>query len=239
MNIAIVFAGGSGVRMGSAVPKQFIEINGRPVLAHTLSLFQEHARVDGVYLVCNPKFREQSRQIVSQYGFDKVRRFVDGGESAQESIYNGLCAVSEDCPVDSTIVLLHDGVRPNVTPSVITANIESVKVYGNAVTYTPCVETLVISKDGVCIDNIPYRRESYAAQAPQSFWLKDILDAHRRIRNSENGYADMVDQATICWKLGIPIRLVAGNRGNIKITTPEDIHILRALLQFREETEND
>ena len=105
----------------------------------------------------------------------------------------------------------------------------------NAVTFTPCFETLVLSEDGQRISDIPPRRMSYSAQAPQSFRLGDILAAHEKIRKMPGGYTDMVDQATICWKLGIPINLVPGNRGNIKITTPEDICTLEALIKWQEE----
>lgn len=234
MNVAVVFAGGTGCRMGASLPKQFIMVNGFPILAHTLSLFQEHSKIDQIYLVCNPNYRIRTAQLVSQYGFNKVKRIVDGGDSAQGSIYNGLKSVAEDC-ADDTIVLLHDGVRPYLDPLVITANIESVKLYGNAVTFTPCFETLVISNDGCQISSIPRRVDSYAAQAPQSFRLGQILEAHEKVRTTPTGYTDMVDQATICWRLGIPIHLVPGNRGNIKVTTPEDVVMLEALLKYRKE----
>ena len=237
MNIAIIFAGGSGIRMGASVPKQFIEINGLPVLAHTLLLFQKHPRIDGIYLVCNAEFRERTEDVVTRFGITKIRGVVDGGASAQDSIYCGLKAVAADC-ADDTVVLIHDGVRPYVTPEVIDANIESVREHGNAVTYTPCYETLVISRDGREVSEIPRRRESFAAQAPQSFRLGDILAAHEQVRSRPSGYVDLVDQATICWTLGIPIHLVPGNRGNIKITTREDVYILRALLNYHEDQSN-
>ena len=237
MNIAVVFAGGSGTRMGARLPKQFIEINGLPVLAHTLRVFQNHPDIDGLYVVCNADYRDRTEQIVKGFGITKARRIVDGGDSAQASIYNGLKAVADDLPGE-TIVLLHDGVRPCISSEVIHANIESVQKYGNAITYTPCYETLVISKDGHQVCEIPRRRESFAAQAPQSFRLGDILAAHEKIRAHPSGYADMVDQATICWTLGIPIHLVPGNRGNIKITTPEDVYMLRALLNYHEDQKN-
>ena len=129
-------------------------------------------------------------------------------------------------------MLLHDGVRPYVAPEVISDNIKSVEKYGSAVTYTPCFETIVLSRDGAAIDAIPTRRESYTAQAPQSFRLGDILAAHERIRARPEGYTDIVDQATLCFALGIPVHLVPGNRGNVKITTPEDIVTLEALLKW-------
>ena len=232
MNVAIVFAGGVGVRMGSEVPKQFLELNGKPVLAHTLGIFQAHARIDRIVLVAAPDHFDKCRALAAEHGISKLQRLVAGGDSAQESIYNGLRAAAEDFPPETT-VLLHDGVRPYLEPQVIDANIDGVAQFGNAVTYTPCYETIVLSEDGSKISALPYRRESYVAQAPQSFRLGDILSAHERIRARPEGYADMVDQATICWTLGIPIHLVRGNRGNVKITTPEDIVMLSALLEWQ------
>ena len=232
MTTAIIFAGGSGVRMGADVPKQFLEMAGRPVLAWTLGLFQAHPRIDRIRIVAAKEYFARVEGICRDWGISKFAGLAEGGATAQDSIYAGLCAARLAGDASDTIVLLHDGVRPYVTPETITANIEAVEKYGNAVTHTPCFETIVISKDGREIDALPYRRESYTAQAPQSFRLGDILAAHERIRARPEGYTDMIDQATICWTLGIPIHLVPGNRGNIKITTPEDIVMLEALLKL-------
>ena len=232
MNIAVVFAGGVGTRMGASVPKQFLELNGKPVLAHTLALFQNHPLIDEIVLVVAPEYFDDCRALAAKYGVAKPLTLAESGDSAQASIYSGLKAAAAKHPPE-TVVLLHDGVRPYVLPEVIAANIEAVEKFGNAVTYTPCYETIVLSKDGSTISAMPYRKESYTAQAPQSFRLGDILAAHERIRARPEGYTDMVDQATICWTLGIPIHLVPGNRGNVKITTPEDIISLDALLKAR------
>ena len=236
--VAIVFAGGSGTRMGNAIPKQFLEVAGRPILAHTLELFQRHARIDAIYMAVHADYVQHAKGIAARHCIGKLAGVVAGGDSAQASIYNALSLARESGERDDAIVLVHDGVRPYVEPSVIDANVDSVVRHGNAVTYTPCVETLVISHDGKAIDALPYRRESYSAQAPQSFRLGDIMAAHERIRAAPGGYVDMVDQATICWTLGIPIHLVPGNRGNIKITTPEDVYTLKALMQYREDRQN-
>ena len=230
MTVALVFAGGSGVRMGAATPKQFLDLNGKPVLAHTLDLFERHSDVDEIVLVLHADYVPTAPSFAARYGITKVRRVVAGGETAQDSIYGGLREMSGIYPPD-TVVLIHDGVRPYVHADVIAANVCAVREKGNAVTFTPCYETIVLSKDGSTIDALPYRRESYTAQAPQSFRLGDILAAHERIRARPEGYRDMVDQATICWTLGIPIHLVPGNRGNIKVTTPEDLLMLEALLR--------
>lgn len=232
MNFAIVFAGGSGERMGSSVPKQYLELDGKPVLVHTLELFERHPEIDGIYLVVGNAHIERVRDMAAHFGVSKLRGITAGGASAQDSIYAGLKFVAERENSDS-VVLLHDGVRPYVLPDVITANIRAVEEFGNAITYTPCYETIVLSGDGAKIDSIPLRSESYTAQAPQSFRLGDILAAHEKIRSRQEKYEGMVDQATICFTLGIPVHLVPGNRGNVKITTPEDIVTLGALMRWR------
>ena len=236
MNVAIVFAGGVGARMGASIPKQFLELNGKPVLAHTLALFQNHPRIDEIVLVVSSAYFDDCRALAARHGITKPVTLAESGDSAQESIYSGLKTAAARFPPE-TVVLLHDGVRPYVMPDVITANIDAVEKFGNAITYTPCYETIVLSQDGHTISAMPYRRESYTAQAPQSFRLGDILAAHEKIRSRPEGYTDMVDQATICWTLGIPIHLVPGNRGNVKITTPEDIISLDALLKARASAE--
>lgn len=233
MNIAIIFAGGSGVRMGAGIPKQFLEINGKPILIHTLQLFQEHEEIDKIYLAMSADYIRYTEQLVLDYHIDKLAAVVQGGETAQDSIFNALQKAAEENPGDS-VVLIHDGVRPLIAYSVISDNIESVKKYGSAITSTPCYETILVSKDGEQVDELPLRRESYAAQAPQSFYLKDIIEAHEAIRATENGYKDMVDACTIYRALGRQPHIVQGNRGNIKVTTPEDVYIFRALLQYRE-----
>ncbi len=233
MNIAIIFAGGSGVRMGAGLPKQFLEINGKPILIHTMQLFQRHMKIDKIYAVVSPDYIDYVKDLGAEFHITKLVDVVGGGETAQDSIYNGLKRAEKDNPPDS-IVLLHDGVRPFVSYDVISRNIKTVKKYGNAITSTPCFETIMVSKDGDVVDSVPYRKETFAGQAPQSFYLKDIIEAHDKIRATENRYENMVDACTIIRTLGIQAHMVEGNRGNIKITTPEDVYMLRALLQYQE-----
>lgn len=233
MNIAIIFAGGSGVRMGAGIPKQFLEINGKPILIHTLQLFQEHEEIDKIYLAMSQDYIRYTEQLVKDYRIDKIKAIVPGGETAQDSIYHALKRAQEENEGDS-IVLIHDGVRPFVEYGVISDNIESVRQYGSAITATPCFETILVSKDGEQVDELPLRKESYSAQAPQSFYLKDIISAHEAIRSTPTRYENMVDACTIYRSLGKQPHLVIGNRGNIKVTTPEDVYMFRALLQYKE-----
>lgn len=233
MNIAIIFAGGSGVRMGAGIPKQFLEINGRPILIHTLQLFEDHDEIDKIYLAMSRDYIRYTERLLKDYRIEKVAAVVEGGETAQDSIYNALKKAREENGGDS-VVLIHDGVRPFVEYGVISANIESVLAHGSAITSSHCYETILVSKDGEQADSLPLRKESFAAQAPQSFYLDDILEAHDQIRATENGYQDMVDACTIYKAIGKTPHLVIGNRGNIKVTTPEDVYMFRALLQYQE-----
>lgn len=232
-NIAIIFAGGSGVRMGSGIPKQFLEINGKPILIHTFQLFQHHREIDKIYAAVQEDYISYVEDLADEYRVTKLAAVVAGGETAQDSIYNALKKAESENPSDS-IVLIHDGVRPFISYDVISRNIESVKKYGNGITSTPCYETIMVSKDGNVVDSVPYRKETFAGQAPQSFYLNEIIDAHDRIRATETGYENMVDACTIIRTLGMEAHLVEGNRGNIKVTTPEDVYMLRALLQYQE-----
>lgn len=233
MNIAMIFAGGSGVRMGAGVPKQFLEINGKPILVHTVQLFQYHKMIDKIYISTLKDYIPYVEDLVSEYHLSKVAAVIPGGATAQDSIYNCLQkGISENDP--DSIVLLHDGVRPFVSYDVIEQNIRTAKEKGNAITCTSCYETILLSKDGEFVESVPYRKDTYAAQAPQTFVLKDIIEAHNRIRQTPSGYENMVDNCTICKTLDIPVHMVPGNRGNIKVTTPEDVYIFRALLQYRE-----
>lgn len=233
MNIAMIFAGGSGVRMGAGVPKQFLEINGKPVVIHTLELFQYHSMIDKIYVSVLEEYIDYMKALIDEFHITKVAGVVPGGETAQDSIYHVLKKAASENPPDS-IVLLHDGVRPYVYADVITDNIHAVEEYGSAITSTPSYETVVLSQDGSDVLQVPLRKQTFTAQAPQSFYLKDILAAHDQIRVMPGRYDNMVDACTIMTTLGKSVHLVYGNRGNIKVTTPEDVYIFRGLLQYKE-----
>jgi 2-C-methyl-D-erythritol 4-phosphate cytidylyltransferase len=218
-----------------ATPKQFLIINGKPILAHTLEIFQQHRRIDGIYLAVLADYMDYAREMATHYGFTKLRAVVAGGSTAQESIYNALCKAREDNPPDS-VALIHDGVRPVLADSVIDENINSVLRHGTAITCTACQETILESHDGICVRHVPLRAHTFAAQAPQSFRLADVLAAHEAVRQRPGGYTGLVDACTIYHTLGRGVRMVQGNRGNIKVTAPEDVYILRAILQYRDDS---
>ena len=233
MNIAIIFAGGSGVRMGAGIPKQFLEINGKPIIVHTLKQFQNHDMIDKIYIAVLERYIPYMEELCKEFRLTKVCGIVAGGETGQDSIYNALKKAESENPGDS-IVLIHDGVRPFITYDVIVNNIEGVEQYGNAITCTPCFETILISRDGEKVGSVPFRKETYSAQAPQSFYLQDILSANEKVREMPTRYENLVDSCTLIRVLGQTAHMVPGNRGNIKVTTPEDVYVFRALLTYRE-----
>ena len=145
MNIAIIFAGGSGVRMGAGIPKQFLEINGKPIIIHTLQLFQYHEMIDKIYISTLKDYIPYVRELVEEHHLNKVANVIPGGETAQDSIYNAL-KMAEQENSGEDIVLLHDGVRPFVSYEVISNNINSVKEHGNGITCTACYETIKIGR---------------------------------------------------------------------------------------------
>ena len=239
MNIAIIFAGGIGQRLKSgqdATPKQFLKIYNKPIIIHTLELFQEHPKIDKIYIAIHPDYYDYMSELVKHYYITKTAGIVNGGATGQESIYNALKLAQSQNP-ENSIVLIHDGVRPNITEEVITQNIECAAKNGNAITSTSCFETILISENGVNPKHVPYRKHTYCAQAPQSFRLGEIVKAHEQTRKTNPNYTDIVDSCTLYKTLGKETFMIKGNRGNIKITTIEDLYILRALIRYKEDLE--
>lgn len=239
MNIAIIFAGGVGKRLAkenNSTPKQFLKINNKPIIVHTLELFENHPEIDKIYIAINPNYFDYMKDLVKHFYITKTAGIVLGGATGQDSIYNALRLAYDENPSDS-LVLIHDGVRPNITDKVISANIACAKQNGNAITCTSCQETILVSENGKNPNHVPYRKHTFAAQAPQTFKLGEILSAHEQMRKINPDYTDIVDSCTLFKTLGRETYMIEGNRGNIKITTIEDLYILRALIRFKEDIE--
>ncbi len=239
MNIAIIFAGGTGRRLKNgedSTPKQFLKIYNKPIIIHTLELFQEHPLIDKIYISIHPDYFDYMKSLTEHFYITKTAGIVNGGATGQDSIYNALKLAQSENDKNS-LVLIHDGVRPNITPEVITQNIECAKKNGNAITSTSCFETILVSENGINPKHVPYRKHTYSAQAPQTFRLAEIVEAHETVRKTNPNYTDIVDSCTLFNTLGKETYMIKGNRGNIKITTIEDLYILRALIRFREDLE--
>ena len=252
MNTAVIFAGGTGSRMNNKTcPKQFIKINSKPIIAYTLEHFQKAELVDNIVIACIEPWIDHLREIVREYGFTKVKKIVPGGETGQASIYNGLVAakevsgsaktpaVTEASSGDETdtfsgdIVLIHDGVRPLINSELINANIRLVAEKGSSVTVARVQETVVsVDEDEYAAKDVADRENSRLARAPQCFYLDDILAAHKQA--IKEGKLNFIDSCTMMRYYGRKIYLIDGPAANIKITTPEDVYMMRAYLEAQE-----
>ena len=235
MNIGVIFAGGSGTRMNTkSRPKQFLELNGKPIIIYTIELFDNHPNIDGIVVVCLESWIPFLQKMLNKFEITKVVRVVPGGASGQDSIFKGLCAAEEyamEKKDDNTIVLIHDGVRPLITEETISDNIDKVKECGSCVTTVPATETVIVDMHDGSL-NIPKRSDCMMARAPQSFYLKDIIGAHRR--SQREGKSDFIDSCSMMNYYGYKLGLIQGPMENIKITTPTDYFVLRAMVDVHE-----
>lgn len=230
-SIAIIFAGGSGKRMNTvSKPKQFLEFRGKPIIIYTLELFDNHPQIDGIIIACIESWIPFLKKIIKKFEITKVVEIVPGGETGQDSIYAGLKSANKYFSKND-IVLIHDGVRPLITEQTITDNINCVKEYHSCITCIPATETFIVKKDNEDID-IPTRNKSLIARAPQSFILSDILTAHNRALN-ENKH-NFIDSCSMMNFYGYKLHTIIGPMENIKITTPTDFFIFKAMIDVHE-----
>lgn len=235
MNIALIFAGGTGQRMNSkSKPKQFLELHGKPILIHTVEYFEQHQDIDAICIVCLKGWEEELGKQLRQFQIEKVRWIVEGGDTGHDSIYNGLKVLVEHCSMED-IVLIHDGVRPLISDELISANIENVKKYGNAITVEDAAESIVITDGNQnTISEMPQRHLAKIAKAPQSFYLKDIWEVHEYAQRDN---IKSIDSSDLMYKYGKKMYTVKSTPFNIKIATPSDYYVFRAIYEARENSQ--
>ena len=224
--IALIPAAGKGKRMGAGINKQYLLLDGMPIVARTIAVFERHPLVDDIYLIIPeeeiPFCREE---VVERYGFAKVRAIVPGGKERQHSVLNGLRAIAG--ADDDDVVLIHDGVRPFVPAAVLTHAVEVAASGDGALVVVPAKDTIKVVADGI-VRETPPRENLWLAQTPQAFRFGMILAAHE-IAEAE-GYLG-TDDAMLVERLGRQVRIVVGDYRNIKITTPEDLILAEAFLK--------
>ena len=230
--IAMIFAGGTGQRMGAEIPKQFLKICEKEIIIHTLELFEMNDNVDEIYVACIEDWIPYLNRLIKKYEIDKAIKVFPGGKTGQDSIF--LCLEEAKKENEDAIVLIHDGVRPLITQETITKCIKSVEKYGTGITSTPCYETPLQSIDGKEVSYMPSRPQTFTAQAPQGFHLNEIYNVHLKEREVNPNYVDIVDSCGLMFKHGKKCYMIDGNRGNVKVTTPEDFLILLSNLNIRD-----
>ena len=234
MNYALIIAGGSGNRMGQDIPKQFMHVDNCPIIVHTMKCFQNHPDINGIAVVCLKGWETVLQSYANQFLIDKLKWIFPGGDTGMESIHNGIYGLKEAGCDEEDLVLIHDAVRPLLSQDIISSNIAICKAYGYAITGIQCREAILESEDGFTSTNSIPRDKLIRTQTPQTFRLKNIIDVHEqaKLMNIHNS----VSSATLVAEVGgRTMHVVPGSEKNIKVTTVEDLEIIKALMHVHKE----
>lgn len=236
MNIGLIIAGGSGNRMGQDIPKQFMHVDGAPIIILTLMAFEKHPDIDAMAVVCLKGWETVLRSYANQFNIKKLKWIFPGGNTGMESIHNGIYGLQEVGCNGDDLVLIHDGVRPLLPQEIISSNIAVCQAYGYAITGIQCREAILESQDGFTTKTSIPRDTLIRTQTPQTFRLKNIIKAHELAK--EKGITNTVSSCTLIAELNedIEMHIVPGSEKNIKITTVEDLEMIKALMHTSKES---
>lgn len=237
MNYAVIFAGGVGRRMNNgALPKQFLEVHGKPIIIYTLEKFERDENIDGIVVVCVAGWEDYLQKKVDLFGIKKLKGILTGGKESSDSQFIGVKYVMDELEHDAqTVVLLHDGVRPLIDQKTIDANIAMVQAKGTAITVVPAIETIGVGATAGKLDQFVDRSKCVMARAPQSYRLESLYNTF--VQSQTEGRHDFIDSATMMQHYGHELFTVMGSTDNIKVTTPTDFYIFRAILDAQENSQ--
>lgn len=226
--IGLIIAGGVGARMQQAIPKQFMTVFDKPIIAYTMEKFEKHPSIDVIAVVCLDGWDNILASYAKQYGITKLKHIIPAGRVGQESIKNGIFELAKHYDEDS-VVLIHDAIRPNLSKDVISDCIAVTKKLGNAITVVPCQEAMLETQDKESSTSSYPRDNLKRTQTPQGFKLSTIIEAHKKA--AQLGITNSVASCTLMIEVGEKVYFSTGSEKNIKLTTPEDIEIFKALLK--------
>lgn len=235
MNYGLILAGGVGQRMRkTGMPKQFLEVFGKPIIIYTLQKFEYCEDIDKIVIVCHSSWKDYMESIVQRYGLKKIKAVISGGKNRQDSILNGLNFIQSNGGLDSDIIVIHDGVRPLIQENILSENVRVAKKYGCAMTVHPVIESVVITNNDVAqFEDFKKRDDTYSLTAPQSFQLSILTKAYQDIEGKDTPIP-LLDSALVFTYLNNDIHIIKENNNNLKVTTPEDYYILKAMLELEE-----
>lgn len=231
MNIAVIIAGGSGNRMGQDIPKQFINVNDKPVLIYTLEGFQRHPDIHAIGVVCIDGWEKVVQAYANQFNITKLQWIVKGGGSAQESIYNGVKALEGKANADD-VIIIHDGIRPLVESFVLTDVIAKAKEFGNAVTSMPYNEQIFVVSENDELTTTQYipRETLRRVSTPQAYRYDLLSDKYDEAFRTGVGVKGSNYTNTMMVQLGVTLHFAAGSDKNIKLTTKDDLELFKGYL---------
>lgn len=230
MNVALLTAAGSGTRMHLDIPKQFIHVDDKPVIIYTMEAFQNHPGIDAIIVVTLESWSSVLWAYAKQFGITKLKWVVPGGDSGQDSIRKGLEVLKQELS-DEDVVLVHDGNRPLVTSQIISDSFATFYKYGSAVAAIPCTEVVFESDDGISSMVSTERERLLRTQTPHTYRLGELYGAH--LEAQKRGITGTAASCMLMKELGRRTYFSKGSEENLKITTPEDLKIFKALLKLR------
>lgn len=233
MNFALILTGGVGQRLrNSGLPKQFIELYGKPIVAYTIDKFEACNEIDHIVVVCHSSWIDKMEEIIDKFKFKKIISIVPGGKERHDSVQIGLKEVGKKSK-KGDLVLIHDGVRPLVKESIIVENIRIAKEHGNAMTVRPVVESVVVTKSEVAEKkHFKDRDNTFTLTSPQTFRVNELILAYKELKKITS--KPILDSSLVYAKLGKKIHIVKEQDLNLKITTPEDFYYFRSILELEE-----
>ena len=229
MVFAVILAGGVGTRMGQAIPKQYIEVEGKPILIHTLERLEACCDIDRIVIVADTEWREQIRTWLAQYGITKFLDFADPGQTRQESVYSGVACCRPYAESEKDIVLVHESARALVSDDLIRRIVAGLAGYDACIPVMPMKDAILLSKTGELIDGLLDRNQLFRGQAPESFYLIPYYELNRNTPPQELG--KYLGDHELCFHYGWKVHCILGEETNFKLTTPEDIDHMISLLR--------
>lgn len=231
-NIALIIAGGSGKRMGLDIPKQFVDVNGKPVLVYTLESFQNHPMIDSIEVVCIEGWEDVLSRYAKRYGITKLENVCLGGSTGQESIRNGVYNL-EGISHDNDNIIIHDGVRPMIDSQIITDVIVKCNKYGNGVSSMPYNEQIFLIDDDTSTSKYIPRETLRRVVTPQAYKYRKLKWAYKMAFENNIGISGSSYTNTMMVELGEKLYFAAGSDKNIKLTTPDNLAIFKAMLDAK------
>lgn len=232
MNVALILAGGSGKRTEQDVPKQFLNVYEKPIIIHTLEIFERHPDVDAIIVSCLEGWQDILWAYARQSGITKLKWIVQGGRDGQESTGKGIMELADICASED-VIIIHDAIRPMVTQEIISDCIVTCKKYGSGLAAVRCQETIVRTEDGISGKEGIARSEIMRVQTPQAYKYEKAFWAYKEALR--RGITDSVYINTLMLELGETVYFSTGSNKNIKITTLDDLDIFKALYKTKRE----
>lgn len=231
MNIAMIMASGKGERMGQSIPKQFINVNDKPVLVYTIEKFQKHPQIDKILVVCLEGWESVLGAYAKQFSLNKLEWIVSGSEERQKSILNGLKKLQEVAHPDDFIIL-HDGVRPLVTLDILSDLIVTAGKYGNAVSAYPVLDQIVVRDDDQATSQSIPRDELRVVTTPQAYTLETISSTYEKAYRDGKAMSGNHSINTLMHEYGEKLYFSKGSDSNFKLTSTDDIYRFKAILEI-------